>query len=174
MERGFFSRLLREEKEKIRSARLRMLSHLQSLRSTAAVSESKPCAENTPVLFDLVRFASLTCLYGDLESVWVSIGHKQKQTKNQNKQKCILCGCKCVCKSVDVCVSVCVRVCVYVCVCVCVCVNVSVAVHTCVSNMRLCVCVCVCVCVCARVCMCVFRHPYVGACMFVSKNVFLC
>ena len=47
-------RIAREEQEKTRSARLRMQRHLESLRSTAAISESKPCAENTPVLFDLV------------------------------------------------------------------------------------------------------------------------
>ncbi|KAK7106063.1 dynein axonemal assembly factor 8-like [Littorina saxatilis] len=47
------ARVAREEKEKIRSARLRMLHHLESLHSTGAVSETKPCAENTPVLFDL-------------------------------------------------------------------------------------------------------------------------
>ncbi|KAL8596211.1 hypothetical protein ACOMHN_021251 [Nucella lapillus] len=47
------ARLARVEKEKVRSSRLRMLHHLEGLRSTAAVSENKPCGENTPVLFDL-------------------------------------------------------------------------------------------------------------------------
>ena len=52
-------RVAREEQEKTRSARLRMQRHLESLRSTAAISEIKPCAENTPVLFDLVSGALL-------------------------------------------------------------------------------------------------------------------
>ncbi|KAK7479411.1 hypothetical protein BaRGS_00029328 [Batillaria attramentaria] len=47
------ARVLREQQEKERAAKLRMLRHLEGLRPTASVSGYHPCAENTPVVFDL-------------------------------------------------------------------------------------------------------------------------
>ena len=66
-------RIAREEQEKTRSARLRMQRHLESLRSTAAISESKPCAENTPVLFDLVSGTLLVPFFSSSSPCFIYI-----------------------------------------------------------------------------------------------------